>query len=66
MATKTVVRPEADSQKKETFQIAGSGENRYARRGAHDGVRPIRETENERVIEFGKRVDEATARHAKP
>jgi hypothetical protein len=64
MATKTVATPEADSRKilsrpQAAAKIASLVEEHMTECGLSQ------KQKNERVAEFGKRVDKATVRHAK-
>ena len=64
MATKTVARPEIDSQKglsrsQAALRIASLVEEHMTERGLSE------KQKNERVAKFGERVDEATAPRAK-
>jgi len=64
VATKTVAKPETDPQKRlskpqAAAKIASLIEEHMTECGLSERQK------NERVIEFGKRVDKATAHHAK-
>jgi hypothetical protein len=64
MATKTVARPEADRKRLSRPQAAAKIASLIEQHMTESGF--SEKQKDERVAEFGKRVDKATARHAKP